>query len=342
MKIVSASIVLILLSTVLITGCYSMKTTDVDVFTPLQETEPSSVAEIKLPEKLPVRFDATKHTDNPLVGHFWSVPEEKIVPWMQVMKTLPQGGWLILGELHDHSDHQKMEAIFINILARTGILGNVAMEQLRPDQQPLLNDWYGKGNFVTGTDLNWKPQAWDWNSYIMPLSYALNHSPKVLALDLSHQSIGEIYADKRVVQKSTQEHETLLAELINASHCQTERNRHTDAMVKVQLAKDQFMAQQLIDNTLVDKINVMIAGLHHSRKDFGVPLWLEKNAKTNKTVTIAFLPVTNSHDGKSYLPSRYQERLAADYIFFTPAKNQQQWECPQSELVTQHVAKHQK
>lgn len=272
------------------------------------------------PKKLPIRFNATGKINHPLVGHFWSVAEEKLVPWQQVIADIPTSGWLMLGELHDHIDHQKMESLFISILAKKNILGTVAMEQLRPDQQILLKPWYGKGNEITGDAINWKPKAWNWMGYRMPLQQALNNSPKVLAIDLSKDVIKDVYTNKVSVKKATTEHKALLAELINKSHRQETSNQHTHAMVQVQLAKDQFMAKQLTDNTLADKSNVMIAGMHHSRKDFGVPLWLEKSLAKTKIMTIVFMPVTANSNPKEYFPSQYKDRATADYIFFTPSK----------------------
>lgn len=287
----------------------------------------SKIYENKTPTKLPITFNVKENINNPLVGHFWSVKEQQLVPWQQIIKHLPKGGWLMLGELHDYSDHQKLESLFISILAKMGRLGNVAMEQLRPEQEMLLDKWYKKGNEVTGEALNWNPNAWDWNAYRQPLSLALNHSLKLIPLELSKKNILEVYLNQQVVEQESAEHKKVLADLIDASHCQKITNKHTHSMVQVQLAKDQFMAQQIASNTVEDKVNVMIAGMHHSRKDFGVPLWLEKIPHNPKVLSVIMIPVTTDAEAKSYLKSQYNQRMSADYLYFTPAKIKSKGAC---------------
>lgn len=279
------------------------------------------------PEKMPFVFTETRHAKNPLVGHFWSPSQQRLVSVHDMISDLPLGGWLLLGELHDHPDHQNFEAAMLLVLAKSGKLGRVAMEQLRESQQELISPWYGKGNEVSGEDIDWNPQGWDWMTYREPLAQALNHADKVLAVDPSKERAGKAYRGELDLLPASESLQRLMTELIDAGHCGKLPEKYTQPMTRVQFAKDQFMADTLIDNALPGKIGVLIAGMQHSRRDYGVPYWLETKSITANSdgkkplpyLSVLMIPAGEITDPNHYLSSRFQERLPADYIFFTPA-----------------------
>ncbi|MBA4501754.1 ChaN family lipoprotein [Marinobacterium marinum] len=276
-----------------------------------------TVASAALPEKIPFPFKGELHRDNALVGHFWSAKDDRLVSWREVFANLPEGGWLLLGEAHDTRDHQNLESMFIQVIARSGRLGNVAFEQLNEDQQSLVDPWIGRGNEVNGHFIGWDPNAWSWSTYINPLSNALNAAQRVVAINPSNERIMQTYKGQHPVEQGDAEHTRLMSELIRIGHCNMLPEKAVAPMVKVQLAKDQFMARTLADSAVEGRVGVAIMGYQHARKDYGVPLWLKGNTDT---VTVLLQAVSDDENVDSYIRHRYGKALPADYILFTPGE----------------------
>lgn len=268
-----------------------------------------------MPEKVPIGFTGELHTDNPLVGHFWSVRENRFVSWKEVLQQASGSHWLLLGENHDILDHQKIEDIFIRVLDRSERLGVVAFEQFSEEQQPLIAPWLGRGDEVSGGELGWEPNAWDWSKYMYPVSSALNSASQVLALDPSGERVRQAYNNSEQVSELPVAYQALMSDLIRKSHCDLLPEKSITPMVGVQQSKDRFMADVLQSSVTTDKTSIAIMGAQHARKDYGVPLWLSDDIKTT---SIVLQQVTADTDPASYLKSEYDGRMAADYIMFTP------------------------
>jgi len=299
----------LLLSAVLLAGgCASTDTG--------MQQETMDVKPVGLPEVMPFPYQGTLYQDHVLVGQFWSVRENKAVSWREVFGNLPKGGWILLGEAHDMRDHQGIENLFIRVIERSGKLGRVAFEQLDEDQQALVDPWLGKGDEVNSQSIGWDLNGWDWDAYIRPLGSALNAAEGVIAINPSRERIQQVYKGEHPIERADAAHDQLMAELIREGHCNMLPENAIEPMVKVQLAKDQFMARRLEEGAMEGRIGVAIMGYQHARKDYGVPLWLSENTPSQ---TILLQHLSDSEDPQSYIEHRYGEALPADYILFTPS-----------------------
>src|SRR5690554_5742371 len=61
-----------------------------------------------------VGFKGSEHVDNSLVGRFWSPVSEEYLSWSEVARFMPRGGWLMVGEQHDHPDHHSVQTFLIS------------------------------------------------------------------------------------------------------------------------------------------------------------------------------------------------------------------------------------
>ncbi|WP_113906321.1 ChaN family lipoprotein [Aliidiomarina celeris] len=260
-----------------------------------------------------ISFQGTEHRNNALVGKFWSPATEEFVPWREVAHYLPRGGWVMLGEQHDHPDHHLVQSYFIYYLAERGLLGHVAMEMVAANQQAAINAYQGTPERVTPQDLDWPSQGWPWERYENQVKAALELSPKLIFGDLSDAQKNAIKHNNEAIAHYSEAHTEQLADLIVASHCNMFSAERALPMVDMQIARDQIMAQQMIAYALPDQVGVFIAGSGHVRTDLGAPLWMADNVPVR---TIILVGVSESEDPKAY------QQGSADLLFFVPGIEQ--------------------
>jgi len=247
----------------------------------------SSCAQTGDPEQMvnapgELEFAAPLHRDHPLVGQFWSPVSEEFVSWQEVDRYLPAGGWLMVGEQHDHPDHHLLERFFIEYLGRQGRLGSVALEIPREDLQRAATRYH-----VTA-----------------------------IAVDLGESARAKIRRSEREVAHFSQAHSDYLAKLIVDSHCGMFGADRAQPFVDVQIARDQHMAIQLMENTVPSAVSVFIGGSGHVRNDYGIPIWLADELNVR---TLVLVQVNENTDPRSYLADRLDSQAPAQLLFFVPA-----------------------
>ena len=260
------------------------------------------------------QFVAEYRADNPLVGHFYHPERGEFYSWQQVMEMLPESGWVLLGEQHDHPDHHAMQVGLLQALADQRLLGNVAMEMLAVNQQPRLDSLMMRRD-VLPSELEWNV-GWPWENYQQQVAVALMWANRVLAGDLADDQKAATRRDNVIIPHYSPEHTDFLANLVVTSHCNLFPADRAGPMVKMQLARDQFMARQMNRYPVTDKVSVFIAGSGHVRADYGAPLWL---ADDLPRLTILLQAVGAETDARSYANERVMGKYPADLIYFVPA-----------------------
>ncbi|KDE38898.1 putative lipoprotein [Nitrincola lacisaponensis] len=301
-KLISLCFVL----TFFISGCNSFQHKKADIDYPKPNNEADKV----------LTFTATEFAENPLIGHFWSPKEQKFLGWREALSDLPEGGWLMIGEQHNHPDHHSTETFFIRLLAHAGKLGNVIFEMVDIEQQSQFDQWLGNGSNASGHDLHWNPNKWNWMDYRDQVSFALDLAPRVLAGNISDSQVAKIMKGDIAVESHSTKHSELLINTIIQGHCNKISSTQAQPMVDVQIARDQFMASQMRENTSPGKINLLIAGAGHIRSDIGVSNWIDSDIKTK---SIILQQVGESENPNSYMKSHINEQPVADLILFVPA-----------------------
>lgn len=259
---------------------------------------------------------AEQRQDHPLVGRLWDVAGEQFIDWEQLRQQLPRSGWILLGEQHDHPDHHQLQRWFIERLASGDNLGNVAMEMISSDQQEAIDEWQGDLDNLTPDELNWPERGWPWQHYASQVTSALRYAERLVAGDLSTDEKSKARENLDKIERYSDSHNAFLADLVVTSHCNLFPADRADPMVAMQIARDQYMAEQLARFSVAQKVSVFIAGSGHVRADYGVPKWLPDELPR---ITIILQAVGVNDDPSSYLADRHNDEQPADLILFVPA-----------------------
>ena len=264
-------------------------------------------------------WQAPERQQHPLVGTLYQFSTAQQISPSAVLAKLPAGSWLLLGEQHDHPDHHQLQLWVLQQLAAEQRLGAVAMEMLNTEQQVALDAQLTQGAQSTPAALNWPERGWLFANYQAQVQFALDHASRVVAADFSDSEKTALRQNTGSVTEYSAEHTGYLAELIVKSHCGMFTAERAKPAARMQIARDQQMAKQILANTQTDKVNVLIAGAQHARKDLGVPLWLGEQP----VLSILMVSVADSTDPKDYLPKALAAEspasAIADLIWFVPA-----------------------
>ena len=205
-------------------------------------------------------------------------------------------------------------------------LGSVTFEMLDSNADRALAELY-TADSITQSDLqdylSWDDEGWPWQFYGPLVEHTFRAGLPILAGNISRESIGSIYADSAAAPPqvlSVPAVEQLHVD-IDESHCGMLPESQFPAMVRVQQARDQAMANKLLvpgDG----EVSVLIAGNYHVRQDLGVPNYLLAMASGLTRDAILALTFMEVQQGESnpvdYLEST-GDQPAYDYLWFTPA-----------------------
>lgn len=258
---------------------------------------------------------AAEQRHHPLVGRFWSVQEQQFVDFQVWLAALPGDQWVLVGEQHDHPDHQRLPREWLQQLAESDRLGPLALEMARQPQQPAL-DAALRQSWVTPERLEWQ-QGWPWTRYGELVQAGLQQASRVLAADLGREAQRQAYQQGAPLVAVSESQAAVLDRLIDEGHCGLLPNEHLPSMRQVQLARDQAMAGILASEPLAGRIGLVQVGSVHARPDVGIPRWLPealdytsiwlRQVEADRQTPEAYL-----FEGADGLP-------VADYIYFTPA-----------------------
>lgn len=281
---------------------------------PLSNAQPVTPTVVAMPQ-----WQAPERQQHPLVDTLYHLSSAQQVSASAVLAKLPASSWLLLGEQHDHPDHHQLQLWVLRQLAAEQRLGAVAMEMLNTEQQAPLDAQLTLGAQSTPAALNWPERGWPFANYQAQVQFALDHAGRVVAADLSDSEKTALRQNTGSVTEYAAEHTGYLAELIVKSHCGMFTAERAKPAARMQIARDQQMAKQMLANTQNDKVNVLIAGAQHVRKDIGVPLWLGELP----ALSILMVSVAESTDPTDYLPKALAAdspaSAIADLIWFVPA-----------------------
>ena len=257
----------------------------------------------------------TARAAHPLQDQLWDLHEQRFVSPDTLFDRLPPGGWLLLGEQHDHPEHHRIQTEWIIRLAQRDQLGAVALEMADAGQQDAFDKARGKGSRVTPEDLRWQ-KGWDWGLYEQVVRTALDRAAAVVAADLPRGEQRKAYQEGAPEGELGEPHNAFMRELLFESHCGQLPASSLDGMRQVQLARDQTMAERLRRYSNPAMTGVMITGGIHARRDLGIPRWLNR-----PLVSVLMVSVENDKQApEDYIPEGLADHLpATDYLLFTAA-----------------------
>lgn len=226
--------------------------------------------------------------------------------WRSQVLTLPASQVVLLGEQHDASEHQALAELNLNLLLRTHRLSALALE--------MVDEGLSTRNISTQADeamvrhaLKWNDSGWPWRRYGSIVMLAVRAGVPVVGANLPRSEMSEVMKDSRWDSKVPEAVLKETRESMITSHCGILPEVQAPGMARIQIARNERMAQTVNRLIQKDKTVVLIAGAEHVKKDRGVPLMMSADALTQ-------VQVIWMHAG----PLVSEDSSVADIIWQTP------------------------
>jgi uncharacterized iron-regulated protein len=180
---------------------------------------------------------------------------------------------LLLGEQHDAPEHHRLQREVVQALAGRGGLAAVAIEMAE------------RGAGTTGLPpqaseadvqraLRWDAQAWPWEDYGPAVMAAVAAGVPVVGANLPRDAMRAAMNDAafdRLLPGAALEAQQ---QAIRTGHCGLLPDSQIAPMARIQVARDQAMAQTIAQLLQPGKTVVLIAGAGHVDPQLGVPMHL--------------------------------------------------------------------
>ncbi|MFT3955984.1 MAG: ChaN family lipoprotein [Piscinibacter sp.] len=184
---------------------------------------------------------------------------------------LPDTPVIVFGEQHDQPDHQRQTAQALRQLAARGTLAAVVIEMAERGRSTtgLPRD---AGTAQVREALGWR--NWDWPVYEGVVMAAVRAGVPVLGGNLPRERMREVMGDTgrdALLDTSTREK---LAVAVREGHCGMLPAAQEPGMVRIQIARDQAMAETVAAAIRPGQQVLLLTGAQHASRDRGVPLHL--------------------------------------------------------------------
>ncbi|HEY1233856.1 MAG TPA: ChaN family lipoprotein [Candidatus Binatia bacterium] len=272
--------------------------------------------------------------DHPLTGRIWDVSAARFIDRETLVERYARADFVLLGERHDNPDHHMLQAEVLRSLIAIGGRPAVGFEMLGLDDAGAIAKYLaGAPSDAAGLGpaVNWNKRGWpDWVMYqpiaeavlraklrIVPTNLPLATATKMTRNGLAAvepQMVHQLGLDRPLPQPVFEK----MAADIRDAHCGFATDEIVKPMVDVQRARDAQMAESLIAAGEPDGA-VLVAGAGHVRNDYGIPVYLTRNAPKKRVISIAFIEVDKQKtEPQSYALSYPDGRFPFDYVWFTP------------------------
>ena len=265
-----------------------------------------------------------RDTDHPLAGRLWDASTQRFIDEAELLRRAADADVLLLGEIHDNSEHHRLQARLLQARLDAGARPALLMEQFDVDQQSAVDEARRDGK-----DLAPLMRGWDWPQYQPLVALAGAAELPLQAANLPRSAMRPVVREgfaslaagelQRLALETAWNdgRQAYMTEMIGGSHC---------GMVSPQLRDGLVRAQRLRDATLADTafgkldqgVN-FILGRGHARRDVGVPIYLEARRPGTRVLSIGFVEVGSDKTAPAqYETERVGNIAPYDIIWFTP------------------------
>jgi uncharacterized iron-regulated protein len=270
-------------------------------------------------------FDLKSH---PLAGSIWSAKDHRFVGLFEFSHLIFNSQTVLIGEVHDNPQHHEWQANIMKELVKTPTV--LGFEQLSSFQQSSLDEYLTNNHqnpSGIGRAVLWEQSGWPPFTIYLPIfEVALTNHWQILGMMFPKEKMKPVYQKGAAAvlpaaamailnpENFSPETKNEMAKLMYLAHCSMMPQDKMMPMVRVQIAKDAYMAHQ-ISTAAKEKRAVIIAGNGHVRKDWGIPHFLQKIGRKGQQTVISIVEV----DKGKLDPSLYMEsspRLS-DFVIFT-------------------------
>lgn len=185
--------------------------------------------------------------------------------------ALPDAPVVIFGEQHDQPDHQLQTAQAVRQLASQGTLAALVIEMAERGRSTAALPRDASESQVRDA-LAWR--GWEWPVYEGVVMAAVRAGVPVLGGNLPRERMREAMGDAgrdALVDVSAREK---LAVAVREGHCGLLPATQEPGMVRIQIARDQAMAETVAAALKPGQRVLLLTGAQHASRDRGVPLHL--------------------------------------------------------------------
>jgi len=201
----------------------------------------------------------------------------------RVAELLPADA-ILLGEQHDAPEHQRIERDVVTLLAARGVLSAVVIEMA-----PRGGSTAGLPATATEAQvqkaLQWEEAAWPWPAYGAPVMAAVHAGVPVAGGNLPRTAMRSAMADMRLDGSLPAAALAAQHEAVREGHCGLLPETQVAPMARVQIARDDSLAQTVAQLAVPGKTVLLVAGAMHVDRTAGVPLHLPAALQT-RTVAL--------------------------------------------------------
>ncbi len=195
------------------------------------------------------------------------------------LQTLGPAPVLLVGEQHDAAEHQRLQQQLVSALAQRGELAALALEMASAGRSTA-------GLPATASEaevreaLQWGEAGWPWPVYGPVVMAAVRAGVPVLGANLPPDRLRASMADVALDQQLPGPALKAQQQLIRQGHCDLLPPSQITPMTRVQIARDQRMAQTVAEAARQAKPGqrvVLISGSAHADRQLGVPQHLPRD-----------------------------------------------------------------
>lgn len=201
-----------------------------------------------------------------------------------ILTKMSEADVVILGEIHDNPDHHKYQARTIARLRPRSIV----YEMLTPEQAGLITPDLAVETEALRVALDWDASGWPDFSLYAPLFAAHPlavvygaHVPREVARHSMEAGLAEAFGEEASVYGLTEPlpeaEQAARQALQKAAHCDALPDEMLAPMVDIQRLRDANLARAVVEalNDSGPPV-VVITGNGHARKDWGLPVYLQR------------------------------------------------------------------
>jgi uncharacterized iron-regulated protein len=190
---------------------------------------------------------------------------------------------ILLGEQHDAPGHQRIEADAVSALAARGNLSAVVIE-MAPRGGSTAGLPTAAGEAEVRKALLWDEDAWPWPIYAAPIMVAVRAGVPVVGGNLPRAGMRPAMADVRLDAALPAAALLVQQEAVREGHCSLLPEAQIAPMTRVQIARDESMAQAVAQSATNGRTVLLLAGAMHVDRGAGVPLHLPATLRTRVVV----------------------------------------------------------
>ncbi len=198
--------------------------------------------------------------------------------WRSQIRTLPDAELILLGEQHDAPEHQELARLSVEVLANKKALSALVLEMadagVSTEGMPMESS-----EATVRERLKWNDAGWPWSRYGPVVMEAVRAGVPVVGSNLPRSAMAaamrEDALDSKVPNAVLVGHRDRMIE----GHCGLLPESQVPAMARIQIARDERMAQTASLWIRSGKSVMLLAGAEHVKKDRGIPLLLDARSK---------------------------------------------------------------